>query len=58
MADTITLFEEKQIRRIRDEQQEKRYFSVIDIIGILIEQNDYQQTRNYRKVLKHRLQAE
>lgn len=56
--DNLTVFEEKNIRRIRDETKKKRYFSVIDIVGILVEQEDYAITRNYRKVLKHRLKAE
>jgi hypothetical protein len=32
MFDAIELFEEKEIRRVRDQQQEKRFFSVIDIV--------------------------
>ena len=40
-----------------DEEQEKYYFSVIDVIAVLTD-SDYQTARNYWKVLKHRLQNE
>ena len=52
------MFIEQRIRRHRDVEQEKRLFSVIDIIAILTEQRDYQGARNYWKVLKNRLQKE
>jgi hypothetical protein len=58
MTNTLVLFEEKQIRRIWDEQQEKRFFSVIDIIAILTEQDDYKKAKSYRTTLKSRLKAE
>lgn len=56
--DKITVFEEKNIRRIWDENKEKRYFSVIDIVGILVEQEDYKKAKSYRSTLKSRLQNE
>lgn len=58
MPTTIALFEERQIRRIWDEQQEKRFFSVIDIVAILTEQEDYKKAKSYRTTLKARLKAE
>jgi cell filamentation protein len=54
----ITVFEERNIRRIRDEKKEKRYFSVIDIVGILIEQEDYTKSRKYWNKLSERLKKE
>jgi len=51
----LALFQEKQIRRHWDEKQEKRYFSVVDIVGVLSESKD---PRNYWKVLKNRLTKE
>ena len=54
----ITIFEGQKIRRHWDEQKEKWYFSVVDIIQILTEQTDYQLARNYWKVLKNRLKKE
>jgi hypothetical protein len=58
MTNTLVLFEEKQIRRIWDEQQEKWFFSVIDIVAILTEQDDYKKAKSYRTTLKSRLKAE
>ena len=52
---SIKLFESNRIRSHWDTQQEKWYFSVIDIIAILTSQPDHQRARNYWKVLKSRL---
>lgn len=54
----LSVFEWKKIRKIYDEKQEKWYFSVIDIVWALTEQEDYQLSRNYWKVLKNRLKKE
>lgn len=51
----VKLFEQKQVRSVWDETQEKWYFSIIDVIEILTEQPNYQGARNYWKVLKSRL---
>jgi len=51
----IKLFEQKQIRTQWNDEEEKWYFSIVDIISILTEQNNLQGARNYWKVLKHRL---
>lgn len=52
---SIQLFQEKSIRTHWDEDQEKWYFCIIDVVAILTEQKDHQGARNYWKVLKHRL---
>jgi hypothetical protein len=52
----IIIFENKEIRRIWHNEQ--WCFSVIDIIAILTEQQNFQLARNYWKVLKNRLKAE
>ena len=54
----IQLFEERKVRTLWDDEQEKWYFSIIDVIGILTDQQDYQASRNYWKVLKFRLSKE
>ena len=54
----IKIFEQKQIRTHWDEQAEKWYFSIVDVISILTEQKDHQGARNYWKVLKNRLLKE
>jgi hypothetical protein len=54
----IAIFEGYKIRRHYDEQTETWYFSVIDIVQVLIQQPDFQAARNYWKVLKNRLKKE
>ena len=54
----LAVFESYKIRRHFDEQTETWYFSVVDIIQVLIQQPDYQAARNYWKVLKNRLKKE
>ncbi|MDQ8004467.1 MAG: Bro-N domain-containing protein [Pedobacter sp.] len=51
----IKLFEQKQVRTHWDEEQEKWYFSIVDVIGIL---TDSPNPRKYWSVLKTRLKAE
>ncbi len=53
----IKLFENSKIRAEWDSNKEEWYFSIVDVIAVLTE-NDYQGARNYWKVLKHRLQKE
>ena len=56
--ETITnLFENSTIRSIWNEEKEEYYFSVIDVIGALTN-NDYQKSRNYWKWLKNKLNNE
>ena len=54
----IKLFETQKVRTIWDEQAEKWWFSILDIIGILTEQPDYAKVRNYWKWLKKKLKDE
>jgi len=54
----IKVFEDKQVRSVWDEEQEKWYISIIDVIAVLTDQSTYQGARNYWKVLKHRLLKE
>ena len=48
----IQLFEEKKVRAIWDDEAEKWYFSIVDVVAVLTESPN---PRNYWKVLKHRL---
>jgi len=57
MAD-IKLFENNPIRSAWDEEKEEWYFSIVDVVGVLTEQSDYDGARNYWKVLKKRLSDE
>ena len=54
----IVLFEEKEVRRHFDEKKEMWYFSVIDIIAVLTEQDNYQTAKTYWTTLKNRLKNE
>ena len=58
MTNSLAIFEGYKIRRHYDENTETWYFSVVDIIQVLIQQPDYQAARNYWKVLKNRLKKE
>lgn len=51
----IQLFEQKQVRTVWDEKQEKWYFSIVDVISILTESTD---GRKYWNKLKQRLKEE
>ena len=55
--EALKLFEDKKVRTVWDDEQEKWYFAVVDVIAILTD-NDYQGARNYWKVLKNRLVKE
>ncbi|MBK9540426.1 MAG: hypothetical protein IPO12_17050 [Flavobacteriales bacterium] len=55
---SATLFEQHQIRRLYDDATETWWFSVIDIVQVLIDQPDYQTARKYWNQLKGRLDKE
>lgn len=55
MENEIKLFENKKIRSHYDEDTEKWYFSIVDIVDILTDSKD---ARTYWKVLKNRLKKE
>jgi len=52
-----TLFQSKQIRTKWDDDEEKWYFSVVDVVVVLTE-NDYQTARKYWNKLAQRLRDE
>ena len=54
----IQLFENKRIRTAWDAGKEEWYFSIVDVVGVLTDQPDYQAARNYWKVTKKRLKDE
>ncbi len=51
MGEDLTLFEDKQIRHIYDEEKNKWYFSVEDIVKIL---TDSVNSKDYIKKLRKR----
>ena len=53
----IKLFEQKQIRSLWDEDDEKWYFSIVNVVQVLTDQSEYQTARKYWNKLKERLAA-
>lgn len=54
----LVLFEGKQIRRHWDGENEKWWFSVVDVVGALIDQSDFTRARKYWNKLAERLRDE
>jgi len=54
----IKFFDQKQVRAIWDEEIEKWWFSIIDIVAVLTEQQDDLTARKYWNKLKQRLKEE
>lgn len=54
----IQLFETKKIRTVWDDEKEKWYFSVVDVVGVLTEQPTIDRAKKYWSVLKVRLKKE
>ena len=55
---SIRFFNDREVRAIWDEEDSKWWFSVLDIVAVLTDQNDYSKTRNYWKYLKAKLKKE
>ncbi|MDX9697731.1 MAG: Fic family protein [Bacteroidales bacterium] len=55
---SIRFFDDREVRAVWDEQNSKWWFSVLDIVAVLTDQNDYTKTRNYWKYLKSKLKKE
>lgn len=51
----IQLFEERKVRTVWNDEAERWYFSVVDVVGVLTDSPD---PNNYWKVLKNRLKKE
>ena len=57
-TEQIQIFADARIRTAWDDETEKWYFSIVDVVAVLTDSQDYQQARNYWKVLKNRLRQE
>lgn len=57
-SNSIKLFEAKQIRTEWNEEEEKWYFSIVDVVSVLTDQPDYDRARKYWNKLKQRLAEE
>ena len=56
--DKVQLFEDQPIRTAWAPDEEEWYFSVVDVVGVLTEQIDYEKARKYWNKLKQRLKEE
>ncbi|MCD6567057.1 MAG: Fic family protein [Bacteroidales bacterium] len=55
---SIRFFDDREVRAVWDVQHAKWWFSVLDIVAVLNDQDDYTKTRNYWKYLKAKLKKE
>lgn len=55
---SIRFFNDREVRAIWDEENAKWWFSVLDIVAVLRNQDDYTKNRNYWKYLKAKLKKE
>ncbi|NCC98531.1 MAG: cell filamentation protein Fic [Bacteroidia bacterium] len=55
---SIRFYNNREVRAVWNTEADAWYFSVIDIISAINEQDDYTKTRNYWKYLKARLKKE
>ena len=57
-SDKMQLFEDQPIRTAWVEDEEEWYFSIVDVVGVLTEQPDFDKARKYWNKLKQRLNDE
>jgi cell filamentation protein len=55
---SIRFFDDKEVRAAWDDDNSKWWFSVLDIVGVLRDESDYQKNRHYWKYLKGKLKKE
>ncbi|MCX6309417.1 MAG: Fic family protein [Bacteroidia bacterium] len=55
---SIRFFDDREVRAVWDEENNKWWFSVLDIVAVLTDQDDYNKARNYWKYLKTKLKKE
>ena len=55
---SIRFFNDREVRAIWDDELQKWWFSVLDVVGVLNDQGDYNKNRNYWKYLKTKLKKE
>lgn len=55
---SIRFFNDREVRAFWDDENSKWWFSVLDIVSVLTDQDDYTKNRNYWKYLKAKLKKE
>ncbi|MDR0753817.1 MAG: cell filamentation protein Fic, partial [Prevotellaceae bacterium] len=52
---SIRFFDNREVRAIWDEENNKWWFNVVDVVAVLNEQDDYTKANNYWRWLKRKL---
>lgn len=55
---SIRFYKDREVRAVWDDENNKWWFSIIDIVGVLNEQDDYRKNRNYWKYLSAKLKKQ
>ena len=55
---SIRFYNDREVRAVWDDVNDKWWFSVLDIVGAINGQDDYTRTRNYWKYLKTKLRKQ
>ncbi len=55
---SIRFYKDHQVRAVWDDDNNQWWFSVLDIVGAINQQDDYEKNRNYWKYLKAKLRKE
>lgn len=55
---SIRFFNDREVRAVWDDDHAKWWFSVLDIVAVITDQDDYNKTRNYWKYLKAKLKKQ
>ena len=55
---SIRFFDDREVRAVWDDINAKWWFSVLDIVSVLTDQDDYNKARNYWKYLKAKFKKE
>ena len=55
---SIRFYKDHKVRAVWDNERSKWWFSVLDIVGAINVQDDYEKNRNYWKYLKGKLKKE
>ena len=55
---SIRFYKDRKVRAVWDEDRNQWWFSVLDIVGAVNEQDDHEKNRNYWKYLKAKLKKE
>ena len=56
--EALQLFEQRKVRTVWDDQEEKWYFSIVDVVDVLTDSKDALTARKYWNKLKQRLKEE